>query len=531
MSDRYDVAIVGFGPVGQAAANLLGKRGFRVAVFEIATSVYNLPRAAHFDGEVMRIWQSVGLAEATMGACAPIPGVRFVNGKGDVLFGFDAPQRMTSSGWFAGYLFYQPDLEQALQDGVARFDNVDVFAGHEVLTIAQDDSSVELNVRDLELGKERTVVADYLWGCDGARSLTRRAAGIELEDLGFDQPWLVIDTLLKRDVDLPLHPTQICDPERPTTFIPSAGNHRRWEFMLMPGDDPEQMPDFANVWKLLERWITPDDAELIRATVYTFHALIAKSYHNGRIFIAGDAAHQMPPFLGQGMCAGVRDVANLVWKLDLVHKGIARPSVFDTYYEERAPHVRRIIQNAVETGRIIQTTDRSVAEARDRMFAAQKATVDGESPKAGGLDLTLPGLTGGLLARTGVGSAAGGQFPQTLVERDGRPGRLDEVLGNGFAIIAGPDDSRVISEEAQEAWAFLSPQYVQVLPPTAGGRSLERVITVRDREGLVLDWLRRNGTAVVRPDRYVYGAAKKASELITLAESMRSALGARASVS
>jgi 3-(3-hydroxy-phenyl)propionate hydroxylase len=531
VTERYDVAIVGFGPVGQAAANLLGHRGYHVAVFEIATSVYNLPRAAHFDGEVMRIWQSVGLAEATMGASAPIPGVRFLNGNGDVLFGFDSPDRATSSGWFAGYLFYQPDLEKALQVGVSRFDNVDVFTGHEVLTIEQGDDGVELSVRNLSSGSEQAITAEYLWGCDGARSLTRRAAGIELEDLGFDQPWLVIDTMLKRDVDLPTYPLQICDPNRPTTFIPSAGRHRRWEFMLMPGDDPEAMPDHANVWRLLEKWITLDDADLIRATVYTFHALLAKSYHNGRIFIAGDAAHQMPPFLGQGMCAGVRDVANLAWKHDFVRKGLASAAIFDTYYQERAPHVRTIINNAVETGRLIQTTDRSVAEARDRMFSAQKATTERERLMAGNLDLSMPGLTSGLLARTGVGSAAGGMFPQTLVERDGRPGRLDEVLGEGFAIIAGPDDSRIISEEAQEAWSFVSPQYVQVQPPTASGKSLERAITVRDREGFVLDWLRRNGTAVVRPDRYVYGAAKKTTDFIALAENLRASLGARTTVS
>ncbi|HUF54224.1 MAG TPA: bifunctional 3-(3-hydroxy-phenyl)propionate/3-hydroxycinnamic acid hydroxylase [Dehalococcoidia bacterium] len=531
MTDRYEVAVIGYGPVAQAAANLLGARGFRVAVFEIATSIYNLPRAAHFDGEVMRIWQSVGLAEATMSASAPIAGLRFVNGQGDVLFAIDVPERATASGWFAGYLFYQPDLEQVLQDGVAGYDNVDVFQGHEVTAISQDAGGVEMTVRDLSSGREGSVTADYLWGCDGARSLSRRAAGIELEDMGFDQPWLVIDTLLKREVELPQYATQICDPARPTTFIPSSGAHRRWEFMLMPEDDPETIAEPESVWRLLGGWISPDDAEVIRATVYSFHALIARAYRQGRIFIAGDAAHQMPPFLGQGMCAGVRDVANLTWKLDFVRQGAARDFILDTYFEERAPQVRRIIQNAVATGRVIQTTDPTVAAARDRMFAEQTASLDPQSRQLGSVDLSMPGLTGGLLARTGVGSAAGDMFPQTLVERDGRPARLDEVLGDGFAIIAGPDDSRIISEEAQEAWAFLSPQYVQVQPPTASGHPVERAITVRDREGLVLDWLRRNGTASVRPDRYVYGAAKKTTKFIALAESLRSALGARAAVS
>ena len=527
MSERYDVVVAGFGPVGQVAANLLGQRGFRVAVFETATSVYNLPRAAHFDGEIMRVFQSIGLAEAVLPSCTPVLGYHFLNARGELLMAADLRDGPTATGWLQGYLFYQPDLEAALQEGVRRFPNVELYAGHEVLDIAQDAEGVQVSVRELASGDERRVEADWLWGCDGARSLVRRAAGIVLEDLIFDQPWLVIDTMLKREVDLPDVPQQICDPARPTTFIPSAGRHRRWEFMLMPGDDPAQMESPDTVWRLLDGWITPDDAEVVRATVYSFHALIAKEYRRGRIFIVGDAAHQMPPFLGQGMCAGIRDAANLVWKLDLVRRSGARDFLLDTYFVERSAHVRTIIQRAVTAGRIIQTTDPAVAEARDRMFLSGERTPVGPGDPL--LEVRMPGLTGGLLERTGVGSAAGDMFPQTIVERDGRPLRLDEALGDGFAIVAGPDDARVIQDAAQEAWAFLGPRFIHVQPPTAGGSPVENAVTVRDREGYVLDWLRKHGSAVVRPDRYVYGAVRKADELIALAESLRSHLGVRSS--
>ena len=160
--------------------------------------------------------------------------------------------------------------------------------------------------RDLASGKERTAESDWLWGCDGARSLTRKTLGIELEDLEFDQPWLVVDTMLKRDVDLPEVAIQLCDPARPTTFIPSGGRHRRWEFMLMPGETAEELEREETVWRLLEPWVTREDTEVVRAVVYSFHALIAKEYRGGRAFILGDAAHQMPPFLGQGVRGNTR---------------------------------------------------------------------------------------------------------------------------------------------------------------------------------------------------------------------------------
>ncbi len=527
MSERYDVIIAGYGPVGQTAANLLGQRGFRVAVFETATEVYNLPRAAHFDSEIMRIFQSADLAEAVMPACTPVRGMQFLNADRELLFGLEAPDGKTGAGWHAGYVFYQPELEAALQDGVRRFDGVEVYAGHDVIGVEQEENGVEIEVRDLASGEQRTVQADWLLGCDGARSLVRRSAEIELEDLSFNQKWLVIDTMLKRDVDLSEYVLQICDPARPTTFVPSAGKHRRWEFMLMPGEDPAEMESPENVWRLLRDWISPDDTEVIRAVVYSFHAVIAEEYRRGRVFIAGDAAHQMPPFLGQGMCSGIRDAANLVWKLDMVRQGTAGDALLDTYYPERSAQVRTIIQRAMQAGRIIQTTDPSVATARDEMFRSGGAQTVGPG-HPGAAEMRVPALTSGLLAEPGEGSAVGHMFPQTLVERSGQPGRLDEALGDGFALIAGPENGHLISAAVRDAWSYVDPALIHIQPPTAEGSPPEIATTVRDRQGLALDWLRRHGVAVIRPDRYVYGSAHTADELNGLANLLRTQLGAKA---
>lgn len=516
--NHYDVIVSGFGPVGQVVANLLGQRNYRVAVFEAATSIYNLPRASHFDAEIMRVFQSVGLAEAVRPACAEIKGMEFLNATGERLFGFTAPERLTANGWPAGYMFYQPELEKALQAGVQRFPNVEVFAGHEVLAIEQDDDRVSVRVRNLATGEEHTATADWLWGCDGARSLARKSGYIGLEDLCFDQPWLVIDTLLKRDIDLPEFAQQICDPARPTTFIPSSGQHRRWEFMLMPGEDPAEMERPETYWPLLSRWVTPDDTEVIRAVVYSFHALIAERYRDRRVFILGDAAHQMPPFLGQGMCAGIRDALNLTWKLDLVRAGLASDALLDTYYEERAPHVRSIITRAVTTGRLIQTTDPAVARNRDQMFLAaenQQVTI-GETDD-GPMKAGMPALESGVFVG---GSPAGEVFPQPVALRDGSPVRLDDLLGDGFAIVAGDDAPNILTEEALAAWAPFTTPVVQL----GGNPCYAEWPCVTDPDGHLTLWLSRHRCAVVRPDRYVYGVAPTAEELIALAQRLRAQL-------
>jgi len=506
VNDRYDVLIAGYGPVGQVAANLLGQRGFRVAVFDVATSIYNLPRAAHFDGEVMRVFQSIGLAEAVLPACAEVKGMHFLSAKGETLLAFDAPDGPTSNGWPAGYLFYQPDLEEALQDGVRRFSSVDVFPGHEVAAIDNRSDGVALTVRELASGEEKTFEGDWLWGCDGARSLTRKALGIELEDFGLDQPWLVIDTLLKRDCELPKLALQICDPARPSTYIPSCGRHRRWEFMLMPGESAEEIEKPDAYWKLLSKWITPDDAEVIRAVVYRFHALIAKDCRRGRATILGDAAHQMPPFLGQGMCAGIRDAANLVWKLDAVRNGLAGEALLDTYYKERAPHVRTIITRAVAAGQVIQATDQRMAEARDAAFlAADKRHHNIGEP--GAFDLRMPGLAGGVIdPQAASGSLIGQLLPQPTLEVEGERIRLDDLLGGRWGIVT--IGGVVVTPEVIGAWGFLAP-HVQQLYGEAGA--------------MLARWLGAKA-AVVRPDLYVYGTAHTPDDLVRLAGVLRAQL-------
>ena len=357
MRELLDAIVVGYGPVGAVAAGLLGQAGLSTAVFESTTSVYHLPRAAHLDAEIMRVLHQLGVADDVLPACAPVKGMHFINAAGDALLRFDA---LEGQGW----MFYQPDLERALRARVDRDPNVGVHLAHEVVAFEQHDDHVAVTVRDLVRDTERIVRAHFLLGADGARSVVRKHAGLGMEDLRFDQPWLVVDTVLRREVELPTLVQQICDPARPTTFIPMCGARRRWEFMLLPGESAADMEKPECIAELLAPWVEPDDVEIVRAVVYAFHAVLASPWRDRRVFLVGDAAHQMPPFLGQGMCSGVRDAHNLAWKLALVAHCLASDDLLDTYEVERSPHVRSIIETAVALGGLLQTTDPAVAASR-----------------------------------------------------------------------------------------------------------------------------------------------------------------------
>jgi 3-(3-hydroxy-phenyl)propionate hydroxylase len=441
------------------AAGLLGQAGLRTAVFEATTSVYHLPRAAHIDAEIMRVVHQLGLAGDVVPACAPVKGMHFINAAGDALLRFDA---LEGQGW----MFYQPDLERALRAGVDRDSNVEVHLAHEVVSFDQHDDHVAVTVRDLQRNTEHAVRARFLVGADGARSVVRKHAGLGVEDLRFDQPWLVVDTVLRRDVELPALVQQICDPARPTTFIPMCGARRRWEFMLLQGEEAADMEKPERIAELLAPWVEPDDVEIVRAVVYAFHAVLASPWRDRRVFLVGDAAHQMPPFLGQGMCSGVRDAHNLVWKLALVQRGVAGDELLDTYEVERSPHVRSIIETAVALGGLLQTTDPEVAASRDAMMLNPAAKQPGRSE--------MPGLT------TGVIVAGGG-------------GRVPDA--SGLFELRAPAEP-VLPGDLVEWWTSI------------GGRCVVA--------GDAID------VVVVRPDGYVFGTSDDPVELLNALRSMLS---------
>ncbi|HPU50348.1 MAG TPA: bifunctional 3-(3-hydroxy-phenyl)propionate/3-hydroxycinnamic acid hydroxylase [Burkholderiaceae bacterium] len=479
----FDVAIIGYGPVGATLANQLGQAGWRVAVIERETTIYPLPRAIHFDGEVMRIFQNIGLADEVQTVTRPgMKGMHFVNADDRVLLVRGGTAALGPHGCASNHYFHQPELEAVLRRGVARFPGVAVFEGHNVVAIGEaGEGPVTLTVESREGAPSRSLQARYVVGCDGARSIVRRALGATMEDLGLHQPWLVFDALLRREAALPDHTVQHCDPRRPMTSCMVTGRRRRWEIMLMPGDDPQTIARPESVWPMLARWISPEDAELERSVVYTFHSVIAHGWRRGRLMIAGDAAHQTPPFLGQGMCAGIRDAANLAWKLDAILRGRARDGLLDSYESERKPHARAFIELAVRLGDVIQATDPAVVERRDREFLQGEARV---------FEFPAPGLGPGI--HSGLGPA-GSIFPQPRMA-DGR--LLDERVGQRFALFGTP---------ATLASARLAPCWqrddVTLLDEAELGPAMRQWLAAHEAAAVLL-----------RPDRYVADAARGPSE-------------------
>jgi len=481
-----DVCIVGYGPVGATLANLLADSGLSVLVLEREADIYMLPRAVHFDDEVMRVFQTLGLAERILLHTHVSPGMRFVDANGKLVLEWPRSPDIGPLGWNVSYRFHQPDLERILRDAAGRRTNIDVRLRAEVFALDQNAHGVAVRFEDLSTGALRTARARYVVGCDGARSLVRRLIGASLEDLGFHERWLVVDVLLKHDVPaLGDYSVQYCDPARAATYVRGVGNRRRWEIALLPHEDSGAMTAPAEVWRLLERFISPNDAELERAACYTFHSAIATRWRDRRLLVAGDSAHQTPPFLGQGLCAGIRDVANLAWKLARVVKQESPESLLDTYQSERSPHVRAYIELAVRLGGLINTR---AAEAAVPGGLARTEPAHMESIK--------PSLGPGLAA--GIGDLTGQVAPQPRLA-DGT--RLDDRIGYHFA-------------------ALLDPRFSADLPGPLMERLKQKgVAVVTDGAPTLQKWLTENhvGGIVVRPDRYVLGAARTAADMEALA--------------
>ncbi len=485
---HFDVAIIGCGPTGAGLANLLGQAGLSVVVLEREAAIYPLPRAIHFDGEVMRVFHGMGLGAEVEAVTRPgLKGMRFINAAGQTLLMRGGTAAHGPHGCANNHYFHQPELEAVLRRGLARFDKVRVLLRHEVFAIAQDANGAHLSVEDTASGRLFEIDAAYVVGCDGARSLVRRLIGAPMKDLGLVQPWLVFDAILKREVELSDHTLQICDPARPMTYCNVLGRRRRWEIMLLPGEDPFSITRPENVWPLVKKWITPDDADLERAVVYTFRSVIADGWRRGRLLVAGDSAHQTPPFLGQGMCAGIRDIDNLAWKLVQVLRHSAPEALLDTYETERSPHVHAFIQLAVRLGDIIQTRDPAVAAERDRKFA--------DSPEV--FSFPQPTLGPGMLTAT---PHAGSIFPQPRLA-DGR--WLDEVLGKHFGLLV----------KAGVGTVAAGPQ--------------ERVVVAAPGDALdaALDALGVSA-ALLRPDRYIFGTAQDAAGANALQRVLHTGLAA-----
>jgi flavoprotein hydroxylase len=517
----HDVAIVGFGPVGQTSALLLGRLGYDVVVLERWPQPYPLPRAVHFDHEIGRIFQAAGVADEVAAIIDPVPDFyEWHAADGRVLLKIDW-SGLGPCGWPTANFFSQPQLEQVLSTAVAALPNVTVLRGHEVVQLREHDDHITLTATST-VRKQHTVRARYVIGADGANSFVRQHMSTSVTDRGFFFDWLIVDTVPHEEREWSPMNWQLCDPARPTTIVSGGPGRRRWEFLRLADETIESLNTLDTAWRLLEPWgRTPTNTTIERHAVYTFQARWADRWHQGRLLLAGDAAHLMPPFAGQGMCSGLRDAVNLAWKLDLVLRGRADEQLLDTYTTERSAHVQHAIQMSISLGEVICVLDPERAEQRNQRMVAADADPARALPP-----MPPSNLVDGIVHRGPDGlpqGIAGALSPQFQVSRDGRTGRFDDVIGNGFALLTADQDPSGVLSSTDLDFVISLGHVVRLAPSGAADISQGTAIDVDDG---YLPYLAAAGAAavIVRPDFYVYGGVTDLADLPGLVAALRNDL-------
>ena len=523
MTEIADVAISGLGPVGTILAASLGRQGVRTIAIDRSDDIYPLPRAIGLDHEIMRVIQNLGLADAVAPYVASYRPTEYQGIGGTVIARYESLPPPYPQGWQPSLVFTQPPFERAIRHALTKMPVIEVRLSTTLQRLTERSDHVELDVLSSSGGPE-TIRARYVVGCDGGGSAVRKQLGIAFESLDFDEPWLVIDVMVDEDRlhKLPETMVQYCDPARPATYVVGPGQHRRWEIMLLPGEVADDMSREDVIWRLLGRWLGPEDGRLWRAATYLFHALVANEWRSGRVFLAGDAAHMTPPFMAQGMCQGIRDAANLAWKLALVLKGGARDALLDTYQQERRPHVRTTTETAKSLGRIICELDPAKAKERDERMLAEM----GNPPVVRYRQNLIPALVEGALASE-QGMPVGTRFPQPWITTLTGACRLDDFAGSSFRLVVSPDvTAQEIPDDIKQTLSRLGGSILYVETHGVSRPITARSFSIVENDDVLAAWFRahRIVAALVRPDHYVLAVTRGPSELIALSRRFKECL-------
>ena len=502
------VAIAGAGPVGLTIANYLGQMGVSVVLIEKLESLIDYPRAIGIDDEALRAMQAVGLVDNVLPHTTPWHAMRFLTPKGRC---FADIQPMTDEfGWSRRNAFIQPQVDAVLYDGLSRFPHVRCLFSREVEAFSQNSDGVTLNVKGSG-GERETVRADWLVACDGGASFIRRTLNIPFEGKTAPNQWIVID--IANDPLATPHVYLCCDPVRP--YVSAALPHgvRRFEFMVMPGETEAQLSEPHKMRQLLSKVLPdPDNVELIRQRVYTHNARIAERFRVDRVLLAGDAAHIMPVWQGQGYNSGMRDAFNLAWKLALVVNGKAGEALLDSYQQERRDHAKAMIDLSVTAGNVLAPPKRWHGAVRDGISWLLNYL---PPVKRYFLEMRfkpMPQYRDGALLAEGEGktSPVGKMFIQPKVTLEtGQVTLPDEVIGARFAIIAwGCNPRWGLTDEQIARWRAVGVQFIQVVPEVqihCDQDNVPGVIRVGDTQNRLKNWFAQHDTAiaVVRPDRFV----------------------------
>jgi 3-(3-hydroxy-phenyl)propionate hydroxylase len=521
----YDVAIIGYGPTGLVAASLLGQAGYKVVVVERWPTMYGLPRLTHIDGETARIIQACGDVDQAMRDSLPLHTYHYVNAKGELLL--ELEWKGKQCGYTAHNSIYQPDIEDAIHDRVATLPNVELLRGWEAVFLKQSDDGVTVAIQRTNTAKNsspeakesqwaepaKSFNARYVIGADGANSFVRRTLGIDRNDYGHKHRWLNLDSENLSDAAERFKLLTIfCDPERGHMYMPIGDNRTRFEVRLLEGESNEDWEDPAQGWRWLEEkyGVGPKDFKFLRNVVYTFQTRMAERWREGNVLLGGDAAHAMMPYMGQGACSGMRDGINLAWKLDLVLSGRASSALLDSYETERRPHAQKIMEMSLFLGQVTNEDDLEKAAARDEAFRTRTMPPMPAFPKVES-GVVHKEADGSLLPSTGLPG------PQARVRRGDREGRLDDVVGHGFLLVAQANPIPFLNSGQQN---FLKQLGCRTVVLTKDEQIPDAVFEL---DGEMSSFMAEHGIQayIGRPDFAIFGSVVRIEDLGSLIDDLR----------
>ena len=497
---EYDVVVVGLGPAGTLISLLLNDSSIRILGIDKDREVYDLPRAVNIDDEGLRTMQRLNLEHIYLDNSTVIGGAYFVDDKLQKLSGIDMPKDfLTGNGWFPGAMFHQPYTDVLLREELLKTDST-ICLETELTEIIEENDYYTIKTKDLSTLKENSVPTKYIIGADGASSKVRTILGLAQEDLDYDKNWLVVDVKLNQENNLPSYAAQICDPKRISTYIPAHLPYRRWEFILLEGETEEEMLKENKIQELISPWVKSDEYQIIRAAVYRFHSLLTDKFRQGNCFLIGDAAHQNPPFMGQGMMSGYRDALNLSWKLTaVIHKQLPE-NILETYEKERKPHSRFVVDGSAAIGKLMSAYT-------DAVRRGNPSDVPQELLDRGYGSYSLPPLNDGILykGKSDDKSMVGFHFPQPLLMEGSKcKERYDHFLGKGFCVVSKEGVS--ISPDQKSFYEKIKTKFLV----------LEE--TMINKNPWIKEFMSKSEIYIIRPDRHIFGST---SDKITFSELTR----------